>query len=855
MRRATIAALRRALAAEATASSSSSPSFASRAFAAADVARGRPLSGWQPPLALDATTPRRLVSTSAAVSARDGDRDRGGRGKGGGGGRDDAPTRGGKKPFKRKSGAAKGTPERFAALMEEEDDDDADAGASAAANAPPRAPRAPPPGARPKPGAKRPSDVPKPGRDDRTRGGIGPGQRPHPNRRRDSRSRPPDPPPPRPKPPPAPRVVDAPVGTTIAEFARMFGVPPSRVETIVADLGEPPASVEEPMEADVLELVAAELGFDVNVVGDPAAAGTETSEDHPPRRAVVAVMGHVDHGKTTLLDALRSTSVAAGEAGGITQHLGAFVVRCSGGGELTFLDTPGHAAFSAMRKRGASVTDVAVLVCAADDGVMPQTREAAAHIMAANCRYVVALTKCDVEGADPARVREELIAMGVPLEQAGGDVQAVEVSAHTGMGMEDLEMALFLEAESMSLTAPRACDGAGTVLEARLDKGQGVVVTGLLRRGCLRVGDPVVAGTAHGRVRRLVGSGGVDVEMIGPSEPFELSGLRGVPGAGDSISRVATEERARRIAAAREERAELARLSAMADAAGDRVFELVHTHAPVGERGKAAVKKTAAKSKLRASGVGAREGVESGLVDEEMEGDDERETVNRDLCAIVKADVQGTAEAVRDALLGLGTEAVGVKVVYLGVGGVTESDVSLAAAIGGPILAFNVRAPSNEVEKLAKQSGVTIISRRVIYHLLDAVGDLIGGLAPERLVEEVLGEAEVRQVFDLSDRRGNKANIVAGCLVNRGSLNGTEKFRLLRDGVVVHEGLLDCSSIRRHRLEVTTVGKGTDCGVSLADFEDVKPGDVLQCVHFVKRKAKVEKMESGGSRVVDEYHG
>ena len=853
MRRATIAALRRALAAEATASSSSSPSFASRAFAAADVTFGRPLAGWLPPLALDATTPRRLVSTSAAVFAREGDRDRGRWGKGGGGGRDDAPTRGGKKPFKRKSGAAKGTPERFAALMEEDDDDVADAGTSAAAKASPRAPRAPPPGARPKSGAKRPSDVPKAGRDDRTRGGIGPGQRPHPNRRRDSRYRPPDPPRPRPTPPPAPRVVDAAVGTTISEFARLLGVPPSRVETIVADLGETPASVEEPLEADVLELVAAELGRDVNVVG--VSAHAETSADHPPRRAVVAVMGHVDHGKTTLLDALRSTSVAAGEAGGITQHLGAFVVRCSGGGELTFLDTPGHAAFSAMRKRGASVTDVAVLVCAADDGVMPQTREAAAHIMAANCKYVVALTKCDVEGADPARVREELIAMGVPLEQAGGDVQAVEVSAHTGMGMEDLEMALFLEAESMSLSAPRECDGSGTVLEARLDKGQGTVVTGLLRRGSLSVGDPVVAGTAHGRVRRLVGSGGVDVKTIGPSEPFELSGLRGVPGAGDAISRAATEERARRIATAREERAELARLGAMADAAGDRVFELVHTHAPVGERGKAAAKKTVAKSKLRASGVGAREGVESGLVDEEAEGDDGRETVDRDLCAIVKADVQGTAEAIRDSLLGLGTEAVGVKVVYLGVGGVTASDVSLAAAIGGPILAFNVRAPSNEVEKLARQSGVTIISRKVIYHLLDAVGDLIGGLAPERLVEEVLGEAEVRQVFDLSERRGNKANIVAGCLVNRGSLDGSEKFRLVRDGVVVHEGLLDCSSIRRHRLEVTTVGKGTDCGVSLADFQDVQPGDVLQCVHFVKRKAKVEKMESGGSRVVNEYHG
>ena len=644
------------------------------------------------------------------------------------------------------------------------------------------------------------------------------------------------------------------MGTTISEFARLLGVPPSRVETIVADLGETPASVEEPLEADVLELVAAELGRDVNVVG--VSAHAETSADHPPRRAVVAVMGHVDHGKTTLLDALRSTSVAAGEAGGITQHLGAFVVRCSGGGELTFLDTPGHAAFSAMRKRGASVTDVAVLVCAADDGVMPQTREAAAHIMAANCKYVVALTKCDVEGADPARVREELIAMGVPLEQAGGDVQAVEVSAHTGMGMEDLEMALFLEAESMSLSAPRECDGSGTVLEARLDKGQGTVVTGLLRRGSLSVGDPVVAGSAHGRVRRLVGSGGVDVKTIGPSEPFELSGLRaGFPAAGAPIQRVRRRRSARVVSPrAREARAELARLGAMADAAGIARSSSCTRTRPWANAGKRRRRKRSP-SRNFARRAWARGKGSSPVSWTRREGDDGPGTVDRDLCAIVKADVQGTAEAIRDSLLGLGTEAVGVKVVYLGVGGVTASDVSLAAAIGGPILAFNVRAPSNEVEKLARQSGVTIISRKVIYHLLDAVGDLIGGLAPERLVEEVLGEAEVRQVFDLSERRRNKANIVAGCLVNRGSLDGSEKFRLVRDGVVVHEGLLDCSSIRRHRLEVTTVGKGTDCGVSLADFQDVQPGDVLQCVHFVKRKAKVEKMESGGSRVVNEYHG
>jgi translation initiation factor IF-2 len=677
-----------------------------------------------------------------------------------------------------------------------------------------------------------------------------------------------------------PKVIEIFVGITITELARKLGVSPDKVEKLMVDLGEAPASLEETVSADLIELIAMEVGKEVDVkepvrtakvhgsaraaielesdaavarVGAGVAAGEEeemgvttgTHASPPPRRAVVAVMGHVDHGKTTLLDTLRRTSVAAGEAGGITQHIGAFVVALPGGGELTFLDTPGHAAFSAMRARGASVTDVAVLVCAADDGVMPQTREAAAHILASNCRYVVALTKCDAVGADPPRVREELIRMGLPLEDAGGHVQCVEVSAHSGQGMEDLEMALMLEAEAMALTAPVDCDGTGVILEARLDKGQGTVATGLLQRGTLEVGEHIVAGTHYGRVKRLVGSGGVIVNSVGPSEPFELTGLRGVPGAGDKLMVVASEERGRRIAAARAERAAAARLTGLAPAAGERKFTLEHTHAPMGERGKALVKTRAKKKKLKGRGGDQGDGDED---DDEEEEEDEQ---NSDLNCIVKADVQGTAEAVRDSLLTLSTTAVGVKVVYMGVGSITESDVALAAAIGGPVLGFNVRSPV-EVEKAAKEAGVTIIQRKVIYHLLDAVGELLSGLAPERLHEEVLGEAEVRQVFDLSDRRGNKANIVAGCLVNKGSLDGSEKFRVLRDGEEMHVGLLDVFSIRRHRLEVTTVGKGTDCGVTFSAYTDFKPGDVLQCIHFVKRKAEVVRVESGGMRVIDD---
>ena len=651
-------------------------------------------------------------------------------------------------------------------------------------------------------------------------------------------------------------------GSTIAEVARALKTSAGAVEKALADLGESAASAEEVLSDDLVELLALELGLDIVVKDDPGQRrGGDPAAIDPPRRAVVAVMGHVDHGKTTLLDTLRDSSVAAGEAGGITQHIGAFVVKLSAAsGELTFLDTPGHAAFSAMRQRGAKCTDVAVLVCAADDGVMPQTREAAAHIQAANCRYVVAITKCDAPGANPTRVRDELIAAGIPLEQSGGDVQCVDVSALSGQGMEDLEMALFLEAEAMNLRAPRDCDGVGVVLEARKDPSRGPVVTGLLRRGRLEVGACVVAGAQYGRVRRLVGYGGGDVDAIGPSEPFELAGLRGVPLAGDPIQRVGSEDRARRVARAREARATQARLDALAadaglDAGTPRAFELEHTHAPVGARGKAAVAKMRRKSRLR-----------GGVVDDSLSGDDDDDDLldalddddddasqNRDLCCIVKADVQGTAEAVRDAVLTLGSPAVGVKVVYVGVGPVTESDVSLAAAIGGPILAFNVREPPAGVALNAKRLGVPLVERKVIYHLLDAVGEMLGDRAPERLVESVAGEAEVRAVFDLSNRRGNKANVVAGCLVNVGALDGSERFRVMRDGSPAHEGLLECESIRRHKLEVTAVGKGTDCGVSLRWGEvEVRVGDVLQCVKMVKKKAAVERVATGGARVLDE---
>jgi translation initiation factor IF-2 len=557
------------------------------------------------------------------------------------------------------------------------------------------------------------------------------------------------------------------------------------------------ASSEDAVPTDVMELVGLELNVDISVTPDPNADAAEIVR----RRGVVAVMGHVDHGKTTLLDSLRKTSVAAGEAGGITQHIGAFVVELpSGHGSLTFLDTPGHAAFSAMRQRGATATDVAVLVVAADDGVMPQTREAAAHIQAAGVPMVVALTKIDRENADPQRVKSEIASMGIELEEFGGKVQCVPISAITGEGLAELEECLVLEADALELKASLLGKVNGVVLEAKLDKGQGPMATGLLRSGTLKVGSYVVVGNQYGKVRSLRNAKAEQISHVGPAEPFELVGLKGVPSAGDSITMVESESRAKKISEARVEREALMK------------------------------------------GKGEEElSVNQSEIDPEERGH---------LNVIIKADVQGTAEAVRDALLGLASEAVGLKVVFMGVGAITESDISLSAAIGAPVLGFNVREPPNSLAKLAKQKGVRVVRHRVIYHLLDEVGEMLTGLAPMEEHEQIEGEASVVQIFDMSATKGNNATIVAGCVVGQGAMKVGEKFKLIRDGVCLHEELLDCASMRRHRLEVDSVGKGNDCGIALADVVDIRMGDIIQCVSIVRRPLRSVKVESGGARVV-----
>ena len=586
-------------------------------------------------------------------------------------------------------------------------------------------------------------------------------------------------------------------GSTLSAFARELEMETRDLEQVLANMGESLASSEDTVPTDVMELVGLELNVDVSVTPDPNADVKELVR----RRGVVAVMGHVDHGKTTLLDSLRKTSVAAGEAGGITQHIGAFVVELPGGhGSLTFLDTPGHAAFSAMRQRGATATDVAVLVVAADDGVMPQTREAAAHIQAAGVPMVVALTKIDRENADPQRVKSEIVGMGIDLEEFGGKVQCVPVSAITGEGLLELEECLVLEADALELTTSLSGKVNGVVLEAKLDKGQGPVATGLLKTGTLRVGSHVVVGSQYGKVRALRGSKGDQLTHVGPAEPFELIGLKGVPLAGDGITMVQSESRAKKISEARAERESRSKV------------EAINSTTPSTSEGKA-----------------------------EEQGH---------LNVIVKADVQGTAEAVRDALLGLSTDAVGLKVVFMGVGAITESDVSLSAAIGAPVLGFNVREPPNSIAKIAKEKGVRIVRHRVIYHLLDEVGEMLTGLAPMEEHEQIEGEANVLQIFDMTGTKGNNATIVAGCIVGQGTMKVGEKFRLIRDGVCLHEDLLDCASMRRHRLEVDSVGKGSDCGIALADVVDIRMGDIIQCISIVRRPLRSVKVESGGSKVV-----
>ncbi|MDW3098354.1 MAG: translation initiation factor IF-2 [Alphaproteobacteria bacterium] len=532
------------------------------------------------------------------------------------------------------------------------------------------------------------------------------------------------------------------------------------------------------IDADTAQLIAEEMGHTVKRVSESDVEEGLTGEvddeaDLQPRAPVVTVMGHVDHGKTSLLDALRQTDVAAGEAGGITQHIGAYQVRMPAGQRITFLDTPGHAAFTTMRARGAQATDIVVLVVAGDDGVMPQTIEAINHAKAAEVPLIIAINKMDKPDIDPNRVRTDLLQHEVIVESMSGDVQEVEVSATAKMNLDKLEEAILLQSELLELKAnpDRAADGL--VIEAQLDKGRGPVATVLVQRGTLRLGDVLVAGGEWGKVRALINDRGEQVSEAGPSEPVEVLGLGGTPEAGDMISVVEDESRAREITEYRQ------RVQRDKRAAG--------------------------------SARGSLEQMFTQL----------QESDKKEVPLVVKGDVQGSVEAIVGTLDKTGTDDIMARVLHAGVGGITESDVTLAAASGAAILGFNVRANA-PARDAARQQGVDIRYYAVIYDLIDDVKAAMAGVLGPELREAFLGNAEILEVFNVS-----KVGKVAGCRITEGTVKRGSKVRLLRDDVVIHEGTL--STLQRFKDEVKEVGNGQECGMSFENYQDIRKGDVIEC--------------------------
>ncbi|MEZ5947304.1 MAG: translation initiation factor IF-2 [Hyphomonas sp.] len=536
------------------------------------------------------------------------------------------------------------------------------------------------------------------------------------------------------------------------------------------------------IDADTAELIAAEFGHTVKRVAESdVEIGLEGVDDREeellPRPPIVTIMGHVDHGKTSLLDALRKTDVASGEAGGITQHIGAYQVQLKSGERITFLDTPGHAAFTAMRARGATATDIAILVVAADDSVMPQTIESINHAKAAGVPIIVAVNKCDLHDANPDKVLTDLLQHDVQVESMGGETQAVQVSAKTGLGLDELTDAISIQAEVLELRANPNRDADGVVIESQLDKGRGPVATMLVKRGTLKRGDIVVAGTQWGKVRALVDERGQQLQDAGPSLPVEVLGLDGAPDPGEAFVVVDTEARAREITdyRIRSKRQVAGKAGAAARASLDQLL-----------------------TKLKDGSVETSE-----------------------LPVVVKGDVQGSVEAISQSLDKISTEEVRARVIHGAVGGISESDVLLAKSSGAPIFAFNVRA-NKQARDLAEKEGVEIRYYSVIYDLIDDVkATLSGMLAPEKR-ETFIGYAEILEVFNIT-----KVGKVAGCRITEGKVLRGCGVRLLRDDVVIHEGKL--KTLKRFKDEVNEVSSGMECGMAFERYEDIRQGDKIEC--------------------------
>ncbi|MFM9161925.1 MAG: translation initiation factor IF-2, partial [Methylocystis sp.] len=541
------------------------------------------------------------------------------------------------------------------------------------------------------------------------------------------------------------------------------------------------------IDADTAQLVAEEMGHAVKRVAESDVEEglfdiPDDGSNLQPRPPVVTIMGHVDHGKTSLLDAIRQANVVSGEAGGITQHIGAYQVTAPNGHAVTFIDTPGHAAFTAMRARGAKVTDIVVLVVAADDGVMPQTIEAIHHARAAGAPLVVASNKVDKPDAKPERVRTELLQHEVQVESMGGETLEVEVSAKQKLNLDKLLEAISLQAEVLDLKANPDRAAEGTVIEARLDKGRGPVATMLVQRGALRTGDIVVAGTQWGRVRALLDDKGLARQEAGPSFPVEILGFSGTPEAGDRVAVVESEARAREITEYRE-RQKRDKIAARGGSARGSLTDMM--------------------SQLKAAG-------------------------RKEFPLVIKGDVQGSVEAIVAALEKLGTEEVGARVVHCGVGGISESDVSLAEASGAAVIGFNVRA-HKEAREAAERSGIEIRYYNIIYNLVDDVKSAMSGLLAPTLRETMLGNASILEVFDIS-----KVGKVAGCRVTDGNVERGANVRLIRDNVVVHEGKL--STLKRFKDEVKEVTAGQECGMAFENYQDMRAGDVIECYRIEEIK-------------------
>ncbi|OHX35098.1 translation initiation factor IF-2 [Methylomonas sp. LWB] len=536
---------------------------------------------------------------------------------------------------------------------------------------------------------------------------------------------------------------------------------------LVEEMGHKPImQSEDDFEKEMLAEVMAESD-EVKVVG---------------RAPIVTIMGHVDHGKTSLLDYIRKTRVAAGEAGGITQHIGAYQVRTDHGA-VTFLDTPGHAAFTAMRARGAEVTDIVIVVVAADDGVMPQTKEAIEHARAANVPIIVALNKIDKNEANPDRVMQELATLNVVPEEWGGDVQFLKVSAKTGVGIDDLIEALIVQAEVLELTAPKEGVASGVCIESRLDKGRGAVATVLIQKGTLNKGDFVLCGHEYGRIRAMFDENAHAIKTAGPSTPVEILGLSGTPDAGDELLVVQNERVARELAAHREERKKSSRHAAMGASKLDDVF-----------------------SRMTAG---------------------ETSTLN----VVIKTDVQGSLEALRESLVGLSTDEVQVKCIFGGVGGINEGDANLALASNAILIGFNVRADA-VARKLIEEKDIDLHYYSIIYEAIDEVKRAISGMLAPDIQEKIVGLAEVRDVF-----RSPKFGAVAGCMVIDGFVKRNLPIRVLRNNVVIYEGQLE--SLRRFKDDVTEVKMGMECGIGVKNYNDVQNGDQIEVFERIEVRREI----------------